>query len=130
MAGASAASITCSARRSSAWSRHSSPPRPNWGEDAGPDGPLSTSSSNWPRHSRSSGSQHSQSLRLSVLESVIDDDDWEPVRGFVKTYGSDLFTVPFLGLSNMRGILARGVAAWLDHEAERRRPRQAAEAGD
>jgi len=27
------------------------------------------------------------------------------------TYGSDLFTVPFLGLSNMRGILARGVAA-------------------
>src|SRR5262249_7065562 len=39
-------------------------------------------------------------------------------RGFVKKYGSDLFTVPFLGLSNMRGILARGVAAWLDHEVE------------
>jgi hypothetical protein len=45
----------------------------------------------------------------------------------VAEYGSDLFTVPFLGLSNMRGILARGVAAWLDHEAEfaepDRRPR-------
>jgi hypothetical protein len=63
--------------------------------------------------------QHSQSLRLSVLESVVDDDDWEPVRAFVKKYGSDLFTVPFLGLSNMRGILARGVGAWLDHEAKR-----------
>jgi hypothetical protein len=71
--------------------------------------------------------QHSQSLRLSVLESVADDGDWDPVRDFVKKYGSDLFTVPFLGLSNMRGILARGVEAWLDHEAERpdsdRRPR-------
>ena len=62
--------------------------------------------------------QHSKSLRLSVLESVSDDDDWEPVRDFVKEFGSDLFTVPFLGLSNMRGILARGVAAWLDHEVE------------
>jgi hypothetical protein len=71
--------------------------------------------------------QHSQSLRLSVLESITDDDDWEPVRAFVKKYGSDLFTVPFLGLSNMRGILARGVTSWLDHEVERndsdRRPR-------
>ncbi len=62
--------------------------------------------------------QHSQSLRLSVLETVSDDDDWEPVKGFVTEYGSDLFTVPFLGLSNMRGILARGVSAWLDHETE------------
>ena len=62
--------------------------------------------------------QHSQSLRLSVLETVTDDDDWEPVKGFVTKYGSDLFTVPFLGLSNMRGILARGVSAWLDHETE------------
>ncbi len=62
--------------------------------------------------------QHSQSLRLSVLETVAEDDDWEPVKGFVTKYGGDLFTVPFLGLSNMRGILARGVAAWLDHETE------------
>ncbi|MCS6864122.1 MAG: hypothetical protein RMJ56_10065 [Gemmataceae bacterium] len=62
--------------------------------------------------------QHSQSLRLSVLETVADDDDWEPVKGFVTKYGGDLFTVPFLGLSNMRGILARGVAAWLDHQTE------------
>jgi hypothetical protein len=53
-----------------------------------------------------------------VLETVSDDDDWEPVKGFVTKYGSDLFTVPFLGLSNMRGILARGVEAWLDHEIE------------
>ena len=91
----------------------------DWGEDAGPDGPLSGMLFQLAEAFQELWVQHSQSLRLSVLESVTDDDDWEPVRGFVKKYGSDLFTVPFLGLSNMRGILARGVAAWLDHEAER-----------
>jgi hypothetical protein len=98
-----------------------------WGEDAGPDGPLSTMLFQLADAFQELWVQHSQSLRLSVLESVNDDDDWEPVRAFVKTYGSDLFTVPFLGLSNMRGILARGIGSWLDHEAERddhdKRPR-------
>jgi hypothetical protein len=91
----------------------------DWGEDAGPDGPLSGMLFQLAEAFQELWVQHSQSLRLSVLESVVDDDDWEPVRAFVKRYGSDLFTVPFLGLSNMRGILARGVIAWLDHEAKR-----------
>jgi hypothetical protein len=89
------------------------------GEDAGPDGPLSGMLFRLAEAFQELWVQHSQSLRLSVLESVTDDDDWAPVRDFARTYGSDLFTVPFLGLSNMRGILARGVAAWLDHEAGR-----------
>ena len=98
-----------------------------WGEDADPDGPLSGMLFQVAEAFQELWVQHSQSLRLSVLESVTDEDDWEPVRAFVKKYGGDLFTVPFLGLSNMRGILARGVAAWLDHEAARddhdKRPR-------
>lgn len=91
----------------------------DWGEDAGPNGPLSSMLFQLAEAFQELWVQHSQSLRLSVLESVTDDDDWEPVRKFIKAYGSDLFTVPFLGLSNMRGILARGVASWLDHEATR-----------
>jgi hypothetical protein len=91
----------------------------DWGEEAGPDGPLSSMLFQLAEAFQELWIEHSRSLRLSVLESVTDDDDWEPVRGFVKKYGSDLFTVPFLGVSNMRGILARGVGAWLDHEAER-----------
>ncbi len=63
--------------------------------------------------------QHSQSLRLSILETVAEEEDWLPLRQLIRKYGSDLFTVPFLVLSNMRGILARGVAAWLDDAAER-----------
>jgi hypothetical protein len=88
----------------------------------GEDGMLSDALTDIARHFQELWQQHSQSLRLSVLETVSEDDDWEPVKGFVTKYGSDLFTVPFLGLSNMRGILARGVAAWLDHQAENDEP--------
>lgn len=90
----------------------------DWGDVAGPDGPLSDMLFKIAEAFQGLWVEHSQSLRLSVLESVADESDWEPVREFVRAFGSDLFTVPFLGLSNMRGILARGVAAWLDHEAE------------
>ena len=89
-----------------------------WSDPAGPDGPLAALLFKVAEEFQKLWTEHSQSLRLSVLEAVSDDADWELVRGFVKTFGSDLFTVPFLGLSNMRGILARGVAAWLDHEVE------------
>ncbi len=98
-----------------------------WTAETGPDGPLAATLFRVTEEFQKLWVEHSQSLRLSVLEAVSDDADWEAVRGFVTGYGSDLFTVPFLGLSNMRGILARGVAAWLDHEAEfadtDRRPR-------
>ncbi len=90
-----------------------------WGEDAtGEEGPLADALFKIATEFQNLWHQHSQSLRLSVLETVSEDDDWEPIKGFVTKYGSDLFTVPFLGLSNMRGILARGVTAWLDHEIE------------
>ena len=90
-----------------------------WDENAtGEEGPLADALFKIATEFQNLWHQHSQSLRLSVLETVSDDDDWEPVKGFVTKYGSDLFTVPFLGLSNMRGILARGVSAWLDHEIE------------
>lgn len=90
----------------------------DWEDEAGPDGPLSPMLFQVAEAFQDLWSEHSRSLRLSVLESITDDADWEAVRKFVTTYGSDLFTVPFLGLSNMRGILARGVPAWLDHQAE------------
>jgi hypothetical protein len=102
---------------------------PSWGADVhAEDGPLSKQLFKIAGEFQNLWQQHSQSLRLSVLEAVSDDDDWKPVREFVTKYGNDLFTVQFLGLSNMRGVLARGVAAWLDHEVEhgdthKKRPR-------
>jgi len=87
------------------------------GDEAGPDGPLSAILLRLAESFQDLWIEHSQSLRLSVLESVSEESDWKPVRDFIKGYGGELFTVPFLALSNMRGILARGVTAWLDQEA-------------
>jgi hypothetical protein len=58
--------------------------------------------------------EHSQTLRLSVLESVQSAVEWERVGGFVQRYGPELFTAGFLNLANLRSVLHRGVEAWLD----------------
>jgi hypothetical protein len=89
-----------------------------WSADEGEDGPLAGVLFRVAEGFQELWIEHSKSLRLSVLESVADDADWNAVKGFVQKFGGDLFTVPFLGLSNMRGIMARGVAAWLDHEVK------------
>ncbi len=94
----------------------------DWPDDAGGDGPLATMLFKIAEDFQKLWNEHSQSLRLSVLESIADDSDWDAIRDFTTKFGGDLFTVPFLGLSNMRGILARGVAEWLDHEVENADP--------
>jgi hypothetical protein len=58
--------------------------------------------------------QHSQTLRLSVLESPPIGIDWEDLRAFIREYGSDLFTPQFLALANLRSVLHRGVDSWVD----------------
>ena len=94
----------------------------DWEDDAGADGPLAAMLFKIAEDFQKLWNEHSQSLRLSVLEAVADESDWDAIREFTTKFGGDLFTVPFLGLSNMRGILARGVAEWLDHEVEHADP--------
>ncbi|MFO0847381.1 MAG: hypothetical protein U0871_02315 [Gemmataceae bacterium] len=89
-----------------------------WGEDANEDGPLATALRQVADAFHTLWVDHSVGLRLSTLEAVLDKDDWTELRQFVRTYGGDLFTVRFLTLSNIRGILAQGTAAWLDRQAE------------
>lgn len=57
--------------------------------------------------------EHSQTLRLSVLEKVKDRSSWERLVDFIKTYGDGLFTQHFLHLGNIRAILHQGVDEWL-----------------
>ncbi len=56
---------------------------------------------------------HSKTLRLSVLEKVLDSSSWEKLVEFTKNYGGGLFTQQFLHLSNIRAILHQGVDHWL-----------------
>ncbi len=98
----------------------------DWGEDAAEDGPLATALRQAADSFHSLWVDHSGGLRLSALEGVLDADDWGEVRDFVKGYGGDLFSVRFLTLSNVRGILGQGVGNWLDKqvlEADDPRPK-------
>lgn len=58
--------------------------------------------------------EHSRTLRLSVLEQVMDDGAWQELVEFIRQFGRDVFTQRFLHLGNIRGILHQGVDNWLD----------------
>lgn len=62
--------------------------------------------------------QHSQTLRLSSIEAVQDESDWEPFKAFIQRYGREIFTATFLTYGNIRGVLHRGVGEWLDRIRE------------
>ncbi|HYW77928.1 MAG TPA: hypothetical protein VE890_00055, partial [Thermoguttaceae bacterium] len=57
---------------------------------------------------------HSQGVRLSVMEAVVDRRRWGDIKKFIETYGSDLFTQRFMNMGNLRGILHQGVEAYLE----------------
>jgi hypothetical protein len=58
--------------------------------------------------------KHSQSLRLSILETVQGSAEWLQIESFVKRYGQELFTAQVLNLANLRAILHRGIGDWVD----------------
>jgi hypothetical protein len=58
--------------------------------------------------------EHSQTLQLSTLENV-GNKDWATLQDFIQRYGADLFHAKFMTLANLRGILHRGVGAYLDY---------------
>jgi hypothetical protein len=62
--------------------------------------------------------QHSRTLRISVLETLRGEEPWRDLRAFVQRYGADLFNARFMTLANLRGILHRGVGAYLDALAQ------------
>jgi hypothetical protein len=59
--------------------------------------------------------EHSQSLQLSAMETYAGEDEWQALRAFIQRYGGDLFHAKFMTLANLRGILHRGVGAYLDY---------------
>ncbi len=61
--------------------------------------------------------EHSRSLQLSGLEAIRTESQLRALHDFIRTYGGDLFHARFMTLGNLRGILHRGVGAWLDHLA-------------
>ena len=62
--------------------------------------------------------EHSRTVRLSVVEKLAEQVDWERFVNFVQRYGGDLFTQRFLSLGNLRAILHQRVAVWLANMQE------------
>lgn len=62
--------------------------------------------------------QHSETLRLSVLEKVTKDKPWQRLVDFVQRFGGDLFEQAFFNLGNLRAILHQGVDDWLNEMSE------------
>ncbi len=58
---------------------------------------------------------HSRTLRLSVVERLANDDEWQAFVAFVERYGADLFTQKFLNLGNLRAILHQRASVWLSN---------------
>jgi len=65
---------------------------------------------------------HSRSMRLSSVEEMSEISVWKRVRGFIETYGADLFHAKVLTLGNIRTILEAGIEDFLDYLDESRDP--------
>lgn len=67
---------------------------------------------------------HSRTLRLSTLERIGSERQWQELVSFIERYGRDLFTQRFLNAGNLRGILHQGVETWLTHLVEEPQPEE------
>jgi hypothetical protein len=63
-------------------------------------------------------SEHSRTVRLATLESLLSDRAWAEVVDFIRKYGGDLFRARFMTLGNLQGILRRGVGSYLQYLEE------------
>ncbi|MGL6075974.1 MAG: hypothetical protein ACRC8S_17595 [Fimbriiglobus sp.] len=88
----------------------------DWGEDTGEDSPTAVALKQMSDSFRALWVDHSLGLRLSSLETALEKEPWESLKNFIRRYGNDLFTVRFLTLSNIRGILGQGGGVWLDRQ--------------
>lgn len=66
--------------------------------------------------------QHSQSVRLSVLERISDESHWQRLVQFIRTYGKELFTNQFTSLGNLRTILFRGLGNYVQNQLDNQDP--------
>lgn len=56
---------------------------------------------------------HSKHIRISAVESIMNELSWRSIKSFIVTYGEDLFTQHFLAFRNIRAILHQGVKTYL-----------------
>ncbi|MBL8848116.1 MAG: hypothetical protein JNG89_00440, partial [Planctomycetaceae bacterium] len=68
--------------------------------------------------------KHSNTMRLSSVDGLRSDEDWNELAAFIREYGSELFHASQLTLGNVRAILHNGVPWFLDYLEEQEDPLQ------
>lgn len=68
--------------------------------------------------------KHSSTMRLSAIEELKDEQNWQQVHDFISKYGGELFHARLLTLGNVRAVLYTGIDSLLDHLRENRDPLQ------
>jgi hypothetical protein len=58
--------------------------------------------------------EYSQTLRLSSIERVSQEFEWQRIRQFIEAYGHDLLTPRFLTPGNLRSVANQGTARYLE----------------
>lgn len=66
--------------------------------------------------------RHQQTMRLSAVEALTDEELWQEVREFIREFGGELFDTRMLTLGNVRAILHNGVDWLLDNMMSMRDP--------
>jgi hypothetical protein len=66
--------------------------------------------------------KHSNTMRLSSVDGLRSEEDWNELAAFIREYGSELFHASQLTLGNIRAILHNGVASLLDYLEENEDP--------
>lgn len=66
--------------------------------------------------------EHSRTMRISAVDGLRNEDDWEDLAEFIQLYGGDLFHASQLTLGNVRAILHNGIDWYLDYLEEEQDP--------
>lgn len=66
--------------------------------------------------------KHSNTMRLSSVDGLRSEEDWNELAAFIREYGAELFHASQLTLGNIRAILHNGVASLLDYLEENEDP--------
>lgn len=67
-------------------------------------------------------SEHSRTMRISAVDGLRKEGEWEELNEFIQNYGGDLFHASQLTLGNVRAILHHGVDWYLDYMEEEQDP--------
>ncbi|MCA8992218.1 MAG: hypothetical protein KDA88_09585 [Planctomycetaceae bacterium] len=67
-------------------------------------------------------SEHSRTMRISAVDGLRSDDEWQDMADFIRSYGADLFHASQLTLGNVRAILHNGVDWYLEYLEEEQDP--------